>query len=222
MLHHVPPLRERCANLRMRHRRRIPIVTRACIAGVVLATCTAAGAQVLASQDEQTDVSLAMNAAGTLSLTEWYDLGDLQTTSGSLIECDIVIVKLLGGGDDGATSVGLKMEADDGRRSAFVDRGEIDGILAAIATIDDTGIGLLIAALAGDLSGELRRSSQIGYRTKEGVTIAAFERRGELRYAIQIGSRSDWYILSESGEAAFRRNLLLASEVAAAVDTGSS
>ena len=50
--------------------------------------------------------------------------------------------------------------------------------------------------------------------------IAAFERRGELKYAIQVGYRSDWYILSESGKAAFRRNLLLASQVAAAVDTG--
>ena len=112
------------------------------------------------------------------------------------------------------------MEADDGRRTAFVDREELEGILAAIATIDDTGIQLLTSPMAGDLSGDIRRSGQISYRTKEGVMIAAFERRGELKYAIQVGNRSDWYILSESGESAFRSNLLLAYQVAAEVDTG--
>ena len=219
MPRHVLPLRERFAKRRMRPRRPIPILV---IIGVLLGTCVAAGAQVIASQDdEQTDVSLAMNAAGTLAITEWYDLGDMQTTGGSLIDCDIVIVKLLGSGEEGVTSVGLQMEAEDGRRSAFVDRGELEGILAAIATIDDTGMQVLTSPMAGDLSGDLRRSGQISYRTKEDVMIAAFERRGELKYAIQI-DRSDWYILSESGEAAFRRNLLLASQVAAAVDTGES
>ena len=220
MFHHVLPIREKFENRPTRYRRPMPLLV---IAGVLLGTCAVAGAQVIASQDEeQTDVSLAMNAAGTLSITEWYDLGDLQTTGGSLIDCDIVIVKLLGGGEDGVVSVGLRMEADDGRHSAFVDRGELEGILAAIATIDATGVQLLTSPLAGDLSGDLRRSGQISYRTKEDVKIGAFERRGELKYAIQVGYRSDWYILSESGEEAFRRNLLLASQVATAVDTGES
>ena len=180
-----------------------------------------AGGQDLSQVAEQSDVSKILKASGTLYVRESYDLPGIITTAGDTVECEVVIVKVLVGKDaisPSVTTVGIRLEIEEeySERSAYIDLEEAEGLLASLRRISSEGMAILTTPMVDEIDG-MERSSEIHYTTKEDITLAAFEHRGVLRYALKISSLADWAILREEGVRTLETNLSRAIEIAASV-----
>jgi hypothetical protein len=179
------------------------------------------GGQDLSQVAEQSDVSKILQASGTLYVRESYDLSDITTTGGAPVECEVVIVKVLVGKDalsPSVTTVGIRLviEEEYSERSAYIDMEEVEGLLASLRRISSEGMSILTTPMVDGIN-STERSSEIHYTTKEEITLAAFDHRGVLRYALKISSLAEWAILTEVGVRTLDANLSRAIEIAAAV-----
>ena len=132
-----------------------------------------------------------------------------------------MIVKVLVGKDSivpSVTTIGIRLEIEEeySERSAYVDLEEAEGLLASLRRISSEGMAILTTPMADGIDG-MERSSEIHYTTKEDITLAAFEHRGVLRYALEISSLADWAVLREEGVRTLEANLSRAIEIASAV-----
>ena len=170
-------------------------------------------AQELAeASGEQTDITRILQASGTLYVLETHDLPSVAVyRSGNVIECEIVILRFLSGAAlaaDDQISVGLRLTIDEDdryERTASIDIPEAEALLASFKIMSENGQSILASPSVHD---EFSWRAEIHYATKEQVKMAAFiNRNKELQFALKVGSRADWAILTRAAIEKFAENL---------------
>ena len=168
--------------------------------------------QDLAETGEQTDITRILQASGTLYVLETHDLPSVQVyRSGNVVECEIVILRFLSGATlaaDDQISVGLRLSIDEDdryERTASIDIPEAEALLASFQIMSENGQEILASPSVQD---EFSWGAEIQYSTKEQVKMAAFiNRNGELQFAVKVGTRADWALLTRAAAERFAANL---------------
>lgn len=154
---------------------------------------------------EESGLARVSKVDGVLLQRESHKLGTISTSHGKDIECRALILKdLIGSGRAGSPApVGgmvLKIEEKYGDKSLYIDQDEVEGLKAALLFLQEKGLAVVNESIA-ELGPGSRRSTEIHYTTRDGLTLGVFESKGKLVYALKIGRSADWALLSEDGSA---------------------
>ena len=177
---------------------------------LIISLMTTVAAQSLSEKaaEEESGLSRILRTSGLLAVRESHTLKDVPTVK-SKITCELMVVRNLLSeelaGKEESLTIGLilKSKEEYSTRTANIDPEEIDGLIASIELIQSKGMEFLSASsvpqeyeLAGTV---INSSSEIHYRTKEGLILAAFENRGSLTFGIKVSSTADWELLKSTG-----------------------
>jgi hypothetical protein len=161
------------------------------------------------------ELSKILKSSGSLVARESYELPSISTVSGKDIKAEVMVVKnLLNTSSDGIF-VGLVLKAKEkyGSKSANIDPDEIDGLLSSINLIETKGLSI-INNPASKTKKSQGVSTEIHYRTKDGLVFAAFKSKEKLSYGIKVTVTADWALLGADAISTLKNNLLVAKSVA--------
>ena len=166
--------------------------------------------QTLSDIENQSEVSQLLNAHGALYILETHHLPSLNVLGSAPIGCKIVVLRVLSRAalsQDDKMTVGLELTVQDDRleRIGRLDAKEAQALLSYLELIRAEGRAILKEPT---VSAENGWSAEIHYSTKEKVKMAAFvNHSGSLKFAVKVGPRADWLILTKSGVDALAANL---------------
>ena len=185
----------------------------AALLGRLVPTTSSSPAQDLADKvsDAGSDLARMSKSEGALMQRESHKLPKVNTSYGEDIECRVLILKnLIGGGVSSSTKPvgGLVFSVKEkySSKSLYVDKDEIEAILAAMNFLDGEGLGVVQSSLL-ELGSAAAKSTEIHYTTRDGLVLGVFESKGALTYALKIGRTADWALLSEPGTKTLKSNL---------------
>ncbi|MBC3765971.1 hypothetical protein [Neptunicella marina] len=164
------------------------------------------------------ELSKILKSSGSLVARESYELPSIATVSGNDIEAEVMVVKSLLNVSNDNIFVGLILKAKEkySSNSANIDPDEIDGLLSSINLIETKGLSI-IDNPSSKTNKSKGVSTEIHYRTKDGLIFAAFKSNEILKFGIKVSSTADWALLSKDAIATLKNNLLVAKSIAAEV-----
>ena len=168
-----------------------------------------------ATQSQESNLSKILKSSGSLVARESYKLSSLSTISGKDLESEIMIVRSLLNKTGNDIFVGLILKAREkyASKTANIDPDEVDGLLSSINLIQKKGASIIDNPSAKSQKA-IDISTEIHYRTKDGLVFAAFKSGGKLKYGIKVSSGADWALLQDKGVETLKENLIEAKKLA--------
>ena len=168
-----------------------------------------------ATQAQESNLSKILKSSGSLIARESYELPSISTVSGDDLESEIMVVRSLINKSNKDIFVGLILKAKEkySSKTANIDPDEIDGLLSSINMIEKKGVSIIDTPSSKSVKAK-DVSTEIHYRTKDGLVFAAFKSNGKLKYGIKVTSSADWALLQDIGVKTLVENLKEAKKVA--------
>lgn len=178
--------------------------------------------------NKKSGISRKLKSSGLLFVKESYKLPDIPTAVGKDLECEILVIRNIlniaaeEGGETITVGFVLTSKEEYSTKTTNIDPEEMNGLITAIQYIQATS-DEIISSPAIPKEDELEltitaSSAEIHYRTMEGMILAAFKSKGDLKYGIKLSSLSDWILLKNNGTSkgidVFLENLKIARGIA--------